>query len=265
MTRILFALALLALALPVVAHDTWVQTNVAVVRTGDAVHIDLMLGNHGNDHRDFKLASKLSADAIQSFAVTGPDGKAYDLKPGLVDLGYAPKEGYYSAKFVPGVPGLYVAAQTIDKVMNHGKPVRAVRSAKSYFVASDSLDKVPAVSPGFDKPLGHPIELVPQTNPVTPMGPGKPIAVRLVFGGKPLAGVKVSFIPRGVTLKEGTDAEYERVTDADGKASHTPKTGNYYLVVAHHPRDEKGDGYESAHYTATLCVLVPEKCPCCAD
>ena len=115
MTRILFALALLALALPVVAHDTWVQTNVAVVRTGDAVHIDLMLGNHGNDHRDFKLASKLSADAIQSFAVTGPDGKVYDLMPGLVDLGYAPKEGFHTAKFVPGVPGLYVAAQTFDQ------------------------------------------------------------------------------------------------------------------------------------------------------
>src|SRR2546421_205751 len=41
------------------AHDTWVQTNTNVVRAGDNVHIDLMLGNHGNDHRDFKLASKI--------------------------------------------------------------------------------------------------------------------------------------------------------------------------------------------------------------
>ena len=34
-----------------------------------------MLGNHGNDHRDFKLASKLPADAVQAFVVVGPDGK----------------------------------------------------------------------------------------------------------------------------------------------------------------------------------------------
>src|SRR5689334_2782441 len=28
------------------AHDTWVQTNTQVVRAGEAVFVDLMLGNH---------------------------------------------------------------------------------------------------------------------------------------------------------------------------------------------------------------------------
>ena len=35
--------------------------------------------------------------------------------------------------------------------MNHGKPVRSVRSAKVFFLVSASLDKVPAKAPGFDK------------------------------------------------------------------------------------------------------------------
>jgi uncharacterized GH25 family protein len=247
------------------AHDTWVQTNTNLVRTGDAVYIDLMLGNHGNDHRDFKLASKLSADSVGAFDVFAPDGKSYDLKPNLTDLGYAPKEGYSSAKFVPGRPGLYLAAQRSDGVVNHGKPVRSVRSAKTYFLVSDSLDKVPANLAGYEKPLGHALELVPEASPVAPMGPGTPIKVRLQFRGKPLGDIKVSFIPRGVTLKEGTDAEYERVTDKDGRASFTPKSGNYYLVVAHHKVDEKTEKYEEALYTATLSVFVPEKCPCCGD
>ena len=154
------------------AHDTWVQPNTNLVRTGDAVHIDLMLGNHGNDHRDFKLASKLSADSVQAFAVLAPDGKTYDLKPALADLGYAPKEGFHSAKFVTGKSGLHVAYQTSDAVVNHGTPVRSVRSAKTYFVAGDSLDKLPKDLPGFDKPLGHAIELVPAANPVLGAGPG---------------------------------------------------------------------------------------------
>jgi len=68
------AAALVAAAGFAPAHDTWVQTNTNLVRTGDAVHIDLMLGNHGNDHRDFKLASKLSPDMIQTFEVIAPDG-----------------------------------------------------------------------------------------------------------------------------------------------------------------------------------------------
>jgi uncharacterized GH25 family protein len=247
------------------AHDTWVQTNTNLVRTGDAVHIDLMLGNHGNDHRDFKLASKVAADSIKTFEVIAPDGKKYDLKKDMTDLGYAPKEGFHSAKFVAAKPGLYVAYQSSDGVVNHGKPVRSVRSAKTYFVVSDSLDKVSKDQPGFDKPLGHKLELVPEVNPVVPMGPGTPIKVKLLFEGKPLDGAKVCFIPRGVTLKEGTDADYERTTDKNGRAAFTPKTGTYYLVAARHTREEKGDGYESANYTATLTVFVPEKCPCCGD
>jgi uncharacterized GH25 family protein len=62
------------------AHDTWVQTNTNLVRTGDAVHIDLMLGNHGNDHRDFKLASKFADSKITKFKAK-VDPKATTLPP----------------------------------------------------------------------------------------------------------------------------------------------------------------------------------------
>ena len=246
-------------------HDVWVQTNVNLVRTGDAIHIDLMLGNHGNEHRDFKLASKLAADQIGAFEVFDPNGKKYDLKMDLSDLGYAPKEGYYSARFVAAIPGLYTAAFTSDKVVNHGKPVRSVRSSKAYFGVSDSLDRIGKNFTGFDRALGHKIELVPECNPIVPMGPGQPIKVKLLFQGKPLSGVKVSFIPRGITLKDESDPDYERTTDGQGKASFTPKIGTYYLVAAHYPREETGSGFESTLYSATLCIFVPEKCPCCID
>lgn len=64
-----------------------------MMRVGDAMHIDLMLGNHGNEHRDFKLANK--ADATHSaLQVTAPDGRRYDLKSNLIDTGYTPQEGF---------------------------------------------------------------------------------------------------------------------------------------------------------------------------
>ena len=92
------------------AHDTWVQTNTNLIRTGDVVHIDLMLGNHGNEHRDFKLASKIGLEGVKTIEVRGPDGSLHNLKSDLVDLGLAPKEGFHSARFVPDKPGLYCAA-----------------------------------------------------------------------------------------------------------------------------------------------------------
>jgi uncharacterized GH25 family protein len=257
--------AALAAAWPARAHDTWVQTNTNLIRTGDAVHVDLMLGNHGNDHRDFKLASKPDLDKA-TLTVTGPDGKSYDLVPKLADLGYAPKEGFHSAKFAAAKPGLYVVAHTQDKVVNHGKPVRSVRSAKAYFLVSPSLDKVAKDVPGFDKPLGHTLELVPEASPVAPMGPDVPIKVRVLFRGKPLAGLRVSFIPRGEALAEGFDKTYDRTTDELGRAAFTPKTGNYYLVVVHHTEPASGTAeYDSILYSATLTVFVPEVCPCCGE
>jgi uncharacterized GH25 family protein len=114
--------------------------------------------------------------------------------------------------------------------------------------------------------LGHPLELVPLANPVTPMGPGTPIRVRLLYQGKPLPSARVSFIPRGHALAEGFDDEYERTTNDSGEASFTPTFGTYYLVVAHHLQpQERGPNYDHTKYSATLCVYVPQVCSCCSQ
>ncbi len=261
-TAVLLVLTLSSLAR---GHDTWLQTNTNVIRTGDAVHIDLMLGNHGNEHRDFKIASKVSLEGC-SLRVTTPGGKTYDVKDRLIDAGYTPKEGFWTTRFTAAEAGLYLIEHSVDKVVNHGKPVRSLKSAKTFFVVSKSLDKVPQENPGFNRVLGHALEIVPMTNPVTPMGPGQKLTVKLLLNGQPLADSQVSFIPRSESLTEKFDDRYERKTDANGLASFTPKTGDYYLVVAHqHAADEKAEGYDSTAYSATLTVFVPEICPCCGE
>ncbi|MFN0199681.1 MAG: DUF4198 domain-containing protein [Planctomycetaceae bacterium] len=264
MNRYAFALAFLLLPFDLYAHDTWVQTNTNLVQAGNGVHIDLMLGNHGNEHRDFKLASKIGLNNA-TLKVHAPNGTVYDVKDRLVDLGYAPKEGFWSAKFVAAEPGLYLVEHFLDQVVNHGKPVRSIKSGKTCFVVSPSLDNVSAKNPGFDQKLGHPLELVPLSNPVTPMGPDVALHVQVMFQGKPLPESRVSFIPRGTTLAEGMDPEYERLTNEKGHAAFSPKEGNYYLIVVHHKTDEKGDDYESTSYSATLTVFVPDVCPCCGE
>lgn len=265
MRKLMFSAAVIALPAIAAAHDTWVQTNTSLIRAGDAVHVDLMLGNHGNEHRDFKLASKLDLDGA-TLRVHAPKDKVYELREQLVDTGYTPKEGFWTTKFAATAPGMYLVEHTLDKVVNHGKPVRSIRSAKSFFVVSKSLDRVPPENPGFDRVLGHALELVPTANPVTPMGPGETIAVRLLLKGKPLAGARLSFIPRGETLAAGFDDRFERKTDPDGRAKFVPEAGNYYLVVAHHKADdETGDGYDGTQYSATLAIFVPELCPCCGE
>jgi uncharacterized GH25 family protein len=150
--------------------------------------------------------------------------------------------------------------------VDHGQPQRSVKSAKTCFLLSDSLDKPSAQNPGFDKPLGHVLEIVPVANPVVPMGPGQTMRVRVLFQGRPLAGVRVSFIPRGQTLAAGWDERFERSTDAAGEAAFTPTEGNYYLIVVHHMQpEERGTGYTQTKYSATLTMLVPHICLCCGE
>lgn len=243
------------------AHDTWVQTSAAVVRPDDVVHVDFALGNHGNDHRDFKFASKLSTLDGAKVVVLPPSGKPTDLTSTLVDLGYAPKEGFWTGRYIVAEEGLHCIAHTLDKLHF---TTRAIKSAKTYFLASKSLDKPLATTTDYSKPLGHPLELVLESHPILEAGPGKAISVRLLFRGKPLANQRVSFIPRGAQLSAEFDPEFERQTDAAGRCAYTPKEGNFVLVVTHLPApDEKGEGYDKTHYGAALVLNVPQRCPCC--
>ncbi len=258
------AVLMLLVAAVAFAHDTWVQTNTNIVRVGDAIHLDLMLGNHGNGHRDFKLAGKASLES-STFQVIDPDGRVYDLKSTLTDQGYAPREGYWTTKFVPDKAGLYMVSQTSDKVVDYA-PMRSIHCAKSFFLATEKLDHVSMFTKGFDRALGSPLELIPQAHPITPMGPGVPIKVQLLYKGKPLADTVVSFIPRGTKLKEGFDPDYDRKTDGKGMATFEPKDANYYLIVAHHEdSNDKGKGYDATKYSATLTIFVPAICPCCGE
>ena len=248
------------------AHDTWIETNTNIVRSGDVVHLNLMLGNHGNEHRDFKLAGKQSLEG-SSLEVIDPARQRYDLKANLIDAGYTPQEGFWTTRFEPTKPGLYTLAHRSDRVMGYA-PERSIKSGKAFFVASASLDKPPAGNPGFDKPLGHDLELVPVLNPVTPMGPGTTIRVRLLYKGKPLVGERVSFIPRGAAVKASFDDRYERMTDEKGEASFEPSEANVYLIAAHKTEAKEGgvlDGkpYEFTKYGATLTMYVPRLCACC--
>ena len=247
--------------LSAVAHDTWLEAVPRLVQPDDVVHVGLFLGNHGNDHRDFKIAGKVgSLDDVQ-IEVVGPDGRTTDLVPDMVDLGYAPKEGFWSGRFVPANEGLHCVGH-FRQGIRHGS--MGFKGGKTYFLASESLDAPAKPNGSIPGPLGHPLELVLETHPVIDCGPGQPIALQVLFKGKPLADQVVSFIPRGTTLAAGFDPEFERKTDAEGRCSYTPKEGNVVLVVTHLVKpEEQGEGFEKTSYAATLVIDVPERCPCC--
>ena len=238
-----------------IAHDTWVEVNATEVRLGQVVHVDLKLGNHGNDHRDFKLASKITLEPC-TLAVIDAEGKSHDLKSKVVDTGFTPKEGYWTARFVPTGTGLHAAWHTLDTL--HGT-TRAIKSSKSYFVVGDAAQHKGDTN--FSKPLGGAIEMIPLTNPALTAA-GQPIAVQVLFKGKPLKDAHVTFVPRGQVLAEGFDDKFERKTDDQGQVEFTPAEGNWVLAIVHHMApDEKGEKFDKTAYSATMTFNVAESLP----
>ncbi|HWL54912.1 MAG TPA: DUF4198 domain-containing protein [Chthoniobacteraceae bacterium] len=250
----LFVLWSLLLTLPLAAHDSWVEINTVRTEKNQPVYASLMLGNHGNDHRDFKLASKLPLEGT-TLALVSPHGRTRDLKSSLIDNGLAEKEGFLSVQITPRQAGPHTVLHTFEAIM-HYAPKRVIRSGKAFFVAEQP--GAPADDgPWFARAYGDPLEMVPLSDPVR-LETGDTFRVRLLYKGQPLADTVVSCIPRGVVLKGEFDRAYEARTDANGDAAFTLRKPNFYLIVAHQGApEETGEGYsDGTAYAATMTLQV---------
>lgn len=239
----------LGLANNLTAHDTWLEAGPLQQPVGEYTYVNLMLGNHGNNHRDFKLASKVTLTHC-TLSVLDPAGKKIDLKPSIIDMGNAAKEGFWSARYEFSSAGVHEFLHTLDTL--HGS-VRAVKSAKTYVVGWDNSSDRPQ---GKLEPLGLGLELVLRSD-LHQVSAGQELRVQVLRNGKPLAGAAVTFVPRGTVLAEGFDAQFERKSDADGQVSFTPENGNILLAIVHHHEPmESGEGYESTHYGAAMVLPI---------
>ncbi len=238
-------------------HDTWVESGSLLNRVSDPVYVDLKLGNHGNSHRDFKLASKITLKPC-TLSLLRPDGQTVDLKGQLFDAGYAPKEGYWSTRYIPTEAGVHGVYHTLDTL--HGE-TRALKTAKTVFLSARAQGMKTYVEPSdlnyVDRPLGFGLELVLKT-PVGGIAAGNEMTLELRLHGLAVEGIVVSFVPKGKQLAEGFDSDYERHTDANGIVRFTPGEAETYLIVAHLAAPmETGEGYTKTHYSATFVLAIP--------
>ena len=111
----------------------------------------------------------------------------------------------------------YLAEEGLERVSRlrkeSGQTAAPVREIYSRSVKS--LVKVGDVADGFDRVLGIPLELVAEADPST-LAAGGELPVRLLFQGKPLAGVLVVAIPRDARETAATRAS---ATGMESKSS----------------------------------------------
>lgn len=217
------------------AHGVWVAQR--------ASEWALVLGDGPTD-------DAYKAEAVKSVQAVGADGAALRLKlrpearnvliedaasAAAVALGF--EDGYWSQ----GADGKWVAGP---------KPrVPGARKAGFYMMYTTTLI---GPRPAAYRPFGLPLEIVPLADPMR-LAKGQPLAVQVLFDGKPLPGAKL--VPDYVNDPRGRPV----IADANGRATIGLRSGGLNVIKVSHtrPRAERTEADEDG-FAATLAFTLPQ-------
>jgi uncharacterized GH25 family protein len=234
----------LALACPAAAHDFWIQPDAFRIDPKTPTSLTLQVG-HGKERR----RSPIRRDRITRFVAVGPQGAAVDLLPSL-HLGEAGSDGDLRLADA----GVYVLAlQTDSRGESHLPADRfndylrtegvtpaieaRARTGRTGVEGSECYSRIAkaivqagrggeARQDAVTRPLGLPLEIVPELDPYKPGWTSLP--VRVFYEGRPLAGALVKL----TELTRDEAPLQTQLTDAQGRARFSmPQKGAWLLNV----------------------------------
>ncbi len=228
------AIVLLGAALPSAAHDSWVVLDRFSAAPGDAVRAAFVTSEHfpRSEHatRPDRVAEWIvlgpsGRQAVTGFAVDGQELAATVgvQRPGTMVIAVALKprpiemERDRFADYLRGERA-EAALKLLESAGDGPQKELYTKFAKAYLRVGESGGECPAV--------GHRLEIVPLSDPVT-WQRNRPVRVRVLFEGRPLAHTAVSSGREGLP-----EHQYARTADTDrnGEVEFTfDRPGLWYL------------------------------------
>lgn len=266
--HLLSALVFVALALPLAAHDFWIEPATFRPALDTRVALELRVGeNFAGDEvprRAEKIESFVSWNGGVSTPVAGIEERtpagifrarstgvtwiAYRSRTTAIELEAVKFENYLREE---GLDHVVLLRDQRGETALPGKE-RYSRCAKALLVVQGAPgDNVPHA--GFDQVLGLTLEIVPVNDPAT-LRPGDTLTVRVLHAGKPLANALV-----GLRAKVAAEHETRVRTDAEGRVAFTlAASGATLLRVVHMARAQAGSGADWESWWASLsCDVLP--------
>lgn len=227
------------------AHDFWVQPSEYWVDPQARAPMTLQVG-----HGPFRQRSPMGAHRIVRFQAAAPNGETLDLRPGL-HLGENTEDGDFRLQR-PGtyvllletdgsaqshLPAIrfndYLRAEGLTPALEQRQRLRRMDADGSENYSRCAKSMVQVGAPGarsqewVSKPVGLPLEIVPERNPYARPQPTT-LPVRVIYEGRPLAGALVKL----TSLEHDATPLEIRLTDPVGRAQFTmPSTGTWLLNV----------------------------------
>jgi uncharacterized GH25 family protein len=229
----------------ILAHDFWVQPSEYWINSGALTGLTLQVG-----HGPFRQRSPIPARRITEFEAIAPNDERIDLRAQL-----RPGQTQEDGQFQLDHPGVYVLVlQTDNLAQSHLPAIRYNDYLKvegltpaldqrslSHHEDADGSERysrcaksiVQVGLPGNEavgivgKPVGLPLEIVPEVNPYGVPRPAM-FPVHVLYEGHPLAGALIKL----TNLNDDALPLEVHVTDLEGHASFTmPRSGTWLLNV----------------------------------
>ena len=231
--------ALLALALPLAAHDHWIAPSSFAPAAGERVDLHLRVGHpsaYEEQPRDprrsvrFELHGPDGVQPILGLDGRSPAGILRARTAGLATVVYQSDHAFVEIE--PAKYAQYLAEEGLDEIAaeraQRGEDSRPGRD--SYLRCDKALLLVGGESEARDRRFGLPLELVLESG-AHAWSPGDELVVRLEFQGQPLANRQVELLrlsaPHTTVLAR---------TDAQGVARFTPDSAGPWLASSVHQR-----------------------------
>lgn len=254
-----FILLFVGIATPVNAHDGWTQTNSTIVEPEENIYIELLFGNHSNDHGSYRIEGNWNEDNTEVNVHT-PEGETIDVTSTLFYTGEVEEadetssgvNNYHIASFSAIDSGIYIISGESDSIFSQGDTsIRTLRSAKSFTAVSDVPTFHEAI--GMDR-FGEAVtpdraEFIPHFNPVA-LTPDENVEVQFLREGTPVTEEEVTLIRRSTSESDVL------MTDEDGMVSFTSGPSDYYLLRASEETEGEGEDYNVLNYEATMTFAV---------
>lgn len=210
------AATLLSAAGPVLAHDTWLMPARFAVPSGATVRLELTSAMRFPEAESAVAADRLAATGVrlggrtQPLAVKGEAAKALELSA-------TPSAAGVAALWVESRPRtLSLGTAEVEEYLHEiGAPasVRArwkagQRWKETYRKMAKTFVRVgePATDRSWADPVGMELEIVPEQDP-TDIHAGASFPIRVLRGGKGLAGFSLAAVGGGRSSTRTTDAE----------------------------------------------------------
>ena len=242
-TALLLGLLVCSPASFIEAHDFWLQPSQYWINSDTLDSMTLQVG-----HGPFRQRSPIPLRRITRFQAIAPNGMAVDLHQRL-RLGQGVEDG----DFRLNDPGTYVLVlQTDDGAQTHFPAIRFndylkvegltpaldqrarlqrmdADGSERYSRCTKSIVQVGPPAAGLrgqiTKPVGLPLEIVPEANPYGAERSAT-LPVRVLYAGHALAGALVKL----TNLANDASPFEVRLTDREGRASFTMPNAGAWLV-----------------------------------